>query len=254
MYGLHNTNLLRKTIPQSLTAPQPIYEDHRSHHDQIAIKLRQNQAEKRKRTQEKQKATLAQKAKKTSCLCRQILWDYGGAFWWWRGCNGRGRRIHPWQWGLDSNKPATKEVFANRVNLWLIDLYYKIWSILIIIPSIFSSFPLVYLRIVHTDLKSDRRHTGIAGNNPIKTKNAQMQLTDKYQSQLRTSSSQSWSSSASRSDSAFPRCIKLLAHSLEIFEFLVYLSNDWNQNVLGFLRSFLKGQRMEGLRVAFWGG
>lgn len=63
MYGLHNANLLRKAIPRSLTAPQPIYEDRRSHHDQIAIKLRQNQAEKRKRTQEKRKATLAQKAK-----------------------------------------------------------------------------------------------------------------------------------------------------------------------------------------------
>ncbi len=50
-------------------------------------------------------------------------------------------------------------------------------------------FPLVYLRIVRTDLKSDRHHAGIAGNNPIKTKNAQMQLSDKYQSQLCTSSS-----------------------------------------------------------------
>lgn len=86
------------------------------------------------------KGNTCPESQKTSCLCRQILRDYGGAFWRWRGCNGRGRRIHPWRWGLDSNKPAMKEVFANRVNLWLIDLYYKIWSILIIIPSIFSSF------------------------------------------------------------------------------------------------------------------
>ncbi|KAF7362700.1 hypothetical protein MVEN_00619300 [Mycena venus] len=61
MAGLHNTTLLRRSLPVALTVPRPLYLDREAHHHQVAIRLREEQTLKRARTQEKRRATLEAK-------------------------------------------------------------------------------------------------------------------------------------------------------------------------------------------------
>ncbi|KAF7344774.1 hypothetical protein MVEN_01638400 [Mycena venus] len=61
MAGLHNTTLLRCSLPVTLTVPRPLYLDREAHHHQVAIRLREEQTLKRARTQEKHRATLEAK-------------------------------------------------------------------------------------------------------------------------------------------------------------------------------------------------
>lgn len=61
LYGIHNGDFLRKTLPAHLVKPQPLYENRQDHHAKIAATLRVEQMAKRARMQEKRKATLAAK-------------------------------------------------------------------------------------------------------------------------------------------------------------------------------------------------
>jgi len=49
-HAFHNAHLIRSILPRDLTAPIPYTADRRSHHDQIAQKLRVGQDSKRKAT------------------------------------------------------------------------------------------------------------------------------------------------------------------------------------------------------------
>jgi hypothetical protein len=57
LYGIHNGDLLRKTLPAHLVKPKPLYNNRQEHHAKIAATLRVEQTVKRARTQEKRKAT-----------------------------------------------------------------------------------------------------------------------------------------------------------------------------------------------------
>jgi hypothetical protein len=61
MHALHNAHLVRKVLPQHLTAPIPLIASGArvAHHSSIASQLRISQAKKRKVTNEKRKATRA---------------------------------------------------------------------------------------------------------------------------------------------------------------------------------------------------
>ncbi|KAJ3966252.1 hypothetical protein EV361DRAFT_1014977 [Lentinula raphanica] len=72
MYGLHNANLVRKLLPQNLTIPKLLHTDRESFHHEIAIRLRQNQEDKRKRTQERRKATMAANKKKKEARAAEM--------------------------------------------------------------------------------------------------------------------------------------------------------------------------------------
>ncbi|KAE9393245.1 hypothetical protein BT96DRAFT_959108 [Gymnopus androsaceus JB14] len=64
MYGLHNANLIRKLLPRHLTIPIPLHNDREAFHHETAARLRQLQDTKRKKTQEKRKATAAENKRK----------------------------------------------------------------------------------------------------------------------------------------------------------------------------------------------
>ncbi|KDR74877.1 hypothetical protein GALMADRAFT_99137 [Galerina marginata CBS 339.88] len=59
LYGLHNAILLREFLPRELTAPQPLHQDRKAFHYEVAAKLRVQQAEKRAKTNARRKATRA---------------------------------------------------------------------------------------------------------------------------------------------------------------------------------------------------
>jgi hypothetical protein len=61
MYALHNAALLQKVLPEDLIKPKSKYKDRRAHHNILATALQVTQMEKRAKTQEKRKATLAAK-------------------------------------------------------------------------------------------------------------------------------------------------------------------------------------------------
>jgi hypothetical protein len=64
MYGIHNATLLRKSLPQHLTAPKALYPDRQLHHGEVAAGLRISQMAKRVQTQTKCKETQARNAEK----------------------------------------------------------------------------------------------------------------------------------------------------------------------------------------------
>lgn len=64
MYGIHNATLLRKSLPQHLTAPKALYPDRRLHHGKVAAGLRISQTAKRVQAQAKRKETQARNAEK----------------------------------------------------------------------------------------------------------------------------------------------------------------------------------------------
>ncbi|KAJ6451414.1 hypothetical protein C8R45DRAFT_848443 [Mycena sanguinolenta] len=57
LYALHNADMIRQQLPRNLTEPIALYSDRKAHHKEIASTLRTNQVAKRKRTQERRKAT-----------------------------------------------------------------------------------------------------------------------------------------------------------------------------------------------------
>jgi len=81
LYALHNATLLRKALAQHLTKSKPLYEDRSSHHNILAAALRVSQKDKRTKTQEKRKATLAvkkaQKRKREEAMDENELSDIG---------------------------------------------------------------------------------------------------------------------------------------------------------------------------------
>lgn len=64
MYAIHNATLLRKSLPQYLTAPRALHQGRQLHHVKVATGLRINQTAKRARAQEKCKETQARNAEK----------------------------------------------------------------------------------------------------------------------------------------------------------------------------------------------
>lgn len=61
LYALHNAEAIRNALPANLTRPQPLHNDREQLHFELAAKLRVTQTDKRAKTQEKRKATMAAK-------------------------------------------------------------------------------------------------------------------------------------------------------------------------------------------------
>lgn len=59
IYAIHNATLLHKSLPQYLTSPRALHQDHQLHHAKVATGLKVNQTAKQTQSQEKCKETQA---------------------------------------------------------------------------------------------------------------------------------------------------------------------------------------------------
>ena len=75
-HAFHNAHLIRAILPRDLTAPIPYAVDRRSHHDQIAQKLRAAQDSKRaaaaKKAAEKKRAEAQQSTVATASVVTEV--------------------------------------------------------------------------------------------------------------------------------------------------------------------------------------